>query len=321
MALTIHTNNTATIASFNLSRNNTKLQQSLQRLSSGQRIVSPKDDAGGLAVGYKLQSVLKRTEVTRNNISNGISYLQVQDGAFKVMGDLLDRMAELKSFWNDISKNSSDRENYNYEFTELQKQLALIRTEKFNGVSLFSDSPGSSANPTFEVITTEDGITGQVSMTRNALTSSIFLSKFGADGQLNTVAKSGAEDASVVRNTSLGSTNYGAFTTDTDADNNISLLDSTASLGSFSVADFVDYIQSLANARAVNGGTQSRLQFSRQMLEENQQNLEAARGRIMDADMALESTKFARYQVLSQASASMVSQANAMSGLVLQLLQ
>ena len=87
------------------------------------------------------------------------------------------------------------------------------------------------------MITTEDGITGQVSMTRNALTSNIFNSKFGADGQLNTVASSGA-DGSVIRNTSLGSSSYGAFTTDTDADNNnVSLLDSTQSLGNFSVAD------------------------------------------------------------------------------------
>ena len=309
MPLTIHTNNTATIASFNLSRNNTKLQQSLQRLSSGQRIVKPSDDAGGLAVGYKLQSVLKRTEATRNNIQNGISYLQVQDGALTVIGDVLDRMAELKSFWNDISKNSQDRINYNYEFTELQKQLALVRQEKFNGVSLFSEFPGSTSNPTFQVITTEDGLTGQVSMTRNALTTDIFRSLYGADGT-TTSARTG----------SLGANSFGALNA-ADSDNNQNLLDSELSLGNFSVADFVDYIQSLANARAVNGGTQSRLQFSNQMLEENQQNLEAARGRIMDADMALESTRFAKYQVLSQASASMVSQANSMSGLVLQLLQ
>jgi len=314
MALTIHTNNTATIASFNLSRSNAQLQKSLQRLSSGQRIVNPADDAGGMAVGYKLQSVLKRTEATRNNIQNGISYLQVQDGAFKVMGDVLDRMAELKSFWNDISKNSQDRENYNYEFTELQKQLTLIRTEKFNGVSLFSDSNASTSNPTFTVITTEDGISGVVSLTRNALTTNVFSSRYGADGTNGT--------ATTTRNTSLGGASFGAITeTGTDSDNQVDLLNSTTSLGNFSVADFVDFIQSLANARAINGGTQSRLQFSGQMLEENQQNLEAARGRIMDADMAIESTRFAKYNVLAQAGASMVAQANALSGLTLQLLQ
>ena len=78
-----------------------------------------------MAVAYKIQSQLSRTEATKNNIKNGISFLQVQDGALKVLGDVLDRMAELKSFYNDVSKNSMDRENYNYEFTELQRQLVL----------------------------------------------------------------------------------------------------------------------------------------------------------------------------------------------------
>jgi flagellin len=108
--------------------------------------------------------------------------------------------------------------------------------------------------------------------------------------------------------------------TGTDSDNQQNLLDTTLSLGSFSVADFVDYIQSLANVRAVNGGQMSRLNFSQQMLEENQINLEAANGRIMDADMAQESTRFAKYNVLTQAGAAMVSQANSLSQLALALL-
>ena len=72
------------------------------------------------------------------------------------------------------------------------------------------------------------------------------------------------------------------------------MVDTAQSLGNFSVADFVDFIQSLANMRVVNGGQMSRLNFSQQMLEENQINLEAANGRILDADMAQESTRFAR---------------------------
>ena len=108
---------------------------------------------------------------------------------------------------------------------------------------------------------------------------------------------------------------------DADADNNKNLLDSTNKLQHFSVADFVDYIQSLANFRAVNGGTMSRLGYAEDMLEENEINLEAATSRIMDADMAAESTKLARQNVLVQASASMVSQANQMANVVLSLLQ
>ncbi|MFP6894694.1 MAG: flagellin, partial [Opitutales bacterium] len=108
---------------------------------------------------------------------------------------------------------------------------------------------------------------------------------------------------------------------DADADNNKNLLDSSNKLQHFSVADFVDYIQSLANFRAVNGGTMSRLGYAEDMLEENEINLEAATSRIMDADMAAESTRLARQNVLVQASAAMVSQANQMANIVLSLLQ
>lgn len=320
MSIVLNSNSTAATAAFHLNKAHSNMEQALVRLSSGKRINKPSDDAGGMAVAYKIQSVLSRTEATKNNIKNGISFLQVQDGALKVLGDVLDRMAELKSYYNDVSKNSMDRENYNYEFTELQRQLVLIGKEKFNGVSLFSTAPASAANPPFTVITTEDGLTGEVSINRQGMFNNFFSSKFGPDGELSQTANSGANDATVTRDTTLGSTTYGAFTTDNDPDNAVSLVDTAQSLGNFSVADFVDYIQSLANMRAVNGGQMSRLNFSQQMLEENQINLEAANGRILDADMAQESTRFARYNVLTQAGAAMVSQANSLSQLALALL-
>jgi flagellin-like hook-associated protein FlgL len=167
MPIVVNTNSVATIASFNAGAAMKKLQQSVNRLSSGKRIVSPADDAGGLSVHYKLQSVLKRTEATRNNLHNGVSFLQVQDGANQVAGRILDRMAELRTFWQDISKNDYDRQNYNYEFKELQEQLALIEKEKFNGVDLYSRDPYDN-NP-IKIITTEDGKTGVVDITRTGL--------------------------------------------------------------------------------------------------------------------------------------------------------
>ena len=108
---------------------------------------------------------------------------------------------------------------------------------------------------------------------------------------------------------------------DSDADNNKDLLDTSNGLEDFSVADFVDYIQTIANLRAVNGGTLSRLDYASRMLEENSVNLEAARARIMDADMAKEASRMAQQNVLMQAGAAMVSQANQMNSIVLQLLQ
>jgi flagellin-like hook-associated protein FlgL len=108
---------------------------------------------------------------------------------------------------------------------------------------------------------------------------------------------------------------------DADADNNKDLLDESNDLQHFSVADFVDYIQTLANVRAVNGGTMSRLGYAERILEENEINLGAATSRIMDADMAYESTRMASHNVLLQASASMVTQANSLNSIVLSLLQ
>ncbi len=183
MAITINTNTIASQASLNVSRASNLLQKSLSRLSSGQRIVSPSDDAGGLAVGMKLESAMRRTEATKFNIQNGISYLQVQDGAMKVTGSILDRMAELKSYYNDISKNDLDRENYNYEFNELQKQLNELQAAKFNGVSLFATVEPDN-NP-MKVITTEDGVSGKVEMNRTGLFENL-KSKYGADSVLNT---------------------------------------------------------------------------------------------------------------------------------------
>ena len=121
--------------------------------------------------------------------------------------------------------------------------------------------------------------------------------------------------------TPYGDVAASAAHTDSDADNNRDLLDTANDLGDFSVADFVDYIQTVANFRAVNGGTMSRLNYASRILEENRINLESAHGRIMNADIALESSKLAKQNVLIQASAAMITQANQMNQIVLQLLQ
>ncbi len=201
MPIVVNTNSVATIASFNAGKAMKNLQQSVNRLSSGKRITSPGDDAGGLSVHYKLQSVLKRTEATRNNLHNGISFLQVQDGAYQVASRILDRMAELKTFWSDISKSDTDRVNYNYEFKELQEQLALIEKEKFNGVNLYSRNPYDE-NPT-KIITTEDGRTGIVDITRTGFFDNIDISDTYRDRLTNSTyggAFGGTAEPMVIKN-------------------------------------------------------------------------------------------------------------------------
>ena len=280
MALTINTNNTATIASFNLNASNAELRKSLNRLSSGKRIVSPADDAGGLAVSLKLTSALNRSAAVEKNIDNAISFLQTQDGAMSTVTNILDRMSELRTLADDITKNSSDKANYNTEFIQLKQQLANLSLETFNGISLFS---GVAAGTELSVYTTEKGNT--------APTVKVSISQTGLVSNLNVGGNDLASDTS------------------------------TVSLTSFSVDNFRTAIQNLATMRAVNGAQTSRLQFAQEQLQANMTNLEQANSRIIDVDVAAESTRFARYNVLVQSGSAMVAQANGLSGLVLQLLQ
>ncbi len=167
MSVVINTNYAATIASNNLASSNGSLQRSLNRLSSGSKIVSPSDDAGGLAVSMKLSAASKRQGAVANNVGNAVSFLQTQDGALKVAGKILDRMSELKTLYEDATKNSSDQANYDTEFKALSKQLESITSEKFNGISLFA-----SAGNNKTIYATEDLSTGtSVTLTARDLAS------------------------------------------------------------------------------------------------------------------------------------------------------
>ena len=140
MSVVINTNYAATVASNNLSASNSALQKSLNRLSSGSKIVNPSDDAGGLAVSMKLSAAAKRSGAAASNIGNSVSFLQSQDGVLKVTGKVLDRMSELKTLYSDPTKNSDDLANYDAEFTALQSELSSLTGETFNSVALFGST-------------------------------------------------------------------------------------------------------------------------------------------------------------------------------------
>jgi flagellin-like hook-associated protein FlgL len=182
MSITINSNIAASTSSLNLKRASERLSKSLQRLSSGNRIINASDDAGGLAVAMKLQSSLRRATASMNNTQNGVSFLQMQDSVLKIAGDIIDRMAELKSYFNDISKNALDRETYNHEFHELQKELNSLRRQKFNGVSLFATNSPDRNN--LKIITSDDGLGEKIELARVGLFEN-FKSKYGQDGVLN----------------------------------------------------------------------------------------------------------------------------------------
>lgn len=356
MSVIVNTNSAATTAANNLAASNSLLQRSLNRLSSGSKIVSPADDAGGLAVSMKLSAAARRQSAVATNLGNATSFLQTQDGVLKVAGKVLERIGELKTLAADPTKNSTDLANYNAEFTQLQTELTSLAAEKFNGQALFSATALS-------IQTTEDG-TGSVSLagiqllstagtpvTVNLTGSPTAFSPSGA-GTLtagavgidffatsNTFLLSGESatydgagnwnlpagytditgDSAPLLTSWLGGNGTATFTPSAGTTNTGSVA-GAASLSAVSLTTISSALADIATHRANNGAQQSRVGFAAEVLNVNRANLEAANSRITDVDVAAESTQLARYNILVQAGTSMLAQANQSAQAALRLL-
>ena len=175
--ISVNVNSAASASGLNLGRTNDALQKSLQRLSSGSRIVNSSDDAGGLAVSMKMSAALRRTGATSINLNNAKSFLETQDGAFKVADKVLSRMSELTSLSRDITKNAGDRENYDKEFGNLKTQILSLASEKFNGRNLFNND--FVKGDTISVSTSEEG----------SQNSSVTLAPITANPMMNMIAE------------------------------------------------------------------------------------------------------------------------------------
>jgi flagellin len=389
--ISINVNPAASGAGFNLGKANDALQKSLSRLSSGRRIVTSSDDAGGLAVSMKMAAAQKRTEATAINLRNMVSFLDTQDGAFKVADKVLSRMSELSALSRDVSKNAGDIENYNKEFENLKLQMASLATEKFNGVRLFDDS---STGATFKVPTSEDG-SQNTSVTQAGLASDpmtyMMINGFDtfqvedADGNIRTFiapldpgvdwGEIGGAPVTFGDATAGGSVN--AFEIPGGVGSAVSVNLATGEVTPFSGASSItvngktvdsagtaiaanatliinpdkdgadtgligtntqltdlkydnsaayaylsqEALQQVADMRAQNGAEMSRINFAQDLLDINAVNLEAANSRIMDVDVAAESSQLARFQILQQAGTAMLAQANTSQQSLVRLLQ
>ena len=344
MPIVVNTNSAATTASFNLSKSNEALRKSLGRLSSGKRITSPADDAGGLAVALKLASKANRTTGVIQNVQNSLSYLQVQDSSLQTVGKVLDRMAELRTMAQDVTKNTGDIENYSKEFVELQSQLKQIKNETFNGISLFSAGAYSATtDPTIEradnaltdlatdpgaantfhkysrtLYTHPGGQTNDGSISLNVVNLEFVLEVGSLDGRYS--SNWGGNAAGVATTVNLGNVDGAQNANGTTATSGMNADGFVSSILGVSMGQFTNAIEKLADARAENGAEQNRSMQVIDMLQSSLTNLEAAHGRIMDADIALESTRFARHNVLVQAGAAMTAQANQLTNVALSLL-
>jgi len=357
MSLNISTNTAALKAGINLAYNTKQLHASMNRLSSGKKLSSPVSDPGSLAVSMKLQSSISRLAGARNNVQNAISFLEVQDGLLDTVGNILSRMSELKGLGSqDPMKSDQDIASYNNEFKDLQLQLYNISQQKFNGVSLFANhtfktsldanatdenggATGSGAyisgetkfngkdqnsvlDHTISIHTSAEGSSGsKVSIHKAILLSALTLNPNQGEVKLAGEAKgTGTKSGfwSQVDNAEITAPNDGDGDYLTLASKELS---KTLSLENISVGVITKALENVAFLRAQNGGSQSRLSFNADSLAYQSSNMQSALGRIVDVDIAEETMKLSKYNVLAQAAASMLAQANVSTDLALMLLR
>ena len=153
--MVINTNLSAQNAATLLMRSQANLSTSLERLSSGSKIISPADDSAGLAVSMKLGAQMERITAASNNVNNAISFSQTQDGYIQQVNSALSRMSELSVLAQDVTKTTSDRELYDQEFQALNAYIQNVATKDFNGVSLFADNAANGHTAVNLYVTTD----------------------------------------------------------------------------------------------------------------------------------------------------------------------
>ena len=292
---TINTNMAANIAANSLTRNERSMGQTMERLSTGIRIYSAKDDAAGLAISSKMTSQINGLNQAVRNANDAISMIQVAEGAMKGITDMMQRMRELAVQAISDSNTTTDRTALNNEFVALAAEIERVADNtQWNGTNLLDGSIGSSGVVTFQV-------GANASQTINVT----FADMETADG--NGVA-------------------LGDLDMDGDNDDDIAL--SALAISGSDSTNAVKALYALAEgisnvdgARASLGASMSRLEYAADNLTNVAQNSSAARSRILDADYAAETTELARTQIIQQAGTAMLAQANQSQQQVLALLR
>ncbi len=395
MAMTINTNVVSINAQRNLSLSGSQLGTAMQRLSSGLRVNSAKDDAAGLAIAERMNAQSRGLSVAARNANDGISLAQTAEGALGKVGDMLQRMRELAVQSANATNSASDREALQAEVSQLISEIDRVaKTSEFNGTKLLN---GSFAGAVFQVGSTAgDNITvgGLVDSTAAKLSSATYATSAdvalttgtaakaatglikldigGTKVDLGTLAaassdKERAGQVVALINAKTADTDIAAFISD---DGKLNLMSkknvvitlegvdtTTPTAGALAAGDFglaalaltsasagaatgidklniesqagawkaLQHIDSAINqvntARADLGALQTRFEKSIENIDIMNENISAARGRIVDADFAAETASLSRTQILQQAGTAMVAQANQLPQGVLSLLQ
>ena len=286
MPQTINTNLVSLNAQRNLSTSQTSLATAMQRLSSGLRVNSAKDDAAGLAIAERMNTQMRGMNVAMRNANDGISMAQVGEGALGKVSDMLQRMRELAVQAANGTNTPTDRNSLNDEFLALAREAQrTLGGTQFNGQNILATT-----------LTSMFQVGANTSATLDQITVSAFDWTQSATITTAVGAAVGTDPTTVIAGTD----------------------------GSFALAAIAGIDQAIdaINAqRAAFGAVQNRFENVIANLMVAAENQSAARSRIMDADYAAETAALSRAQILQQAGNAMVAQANQLPQLVLKLLQ
>ena len=312
MGLQVYNNAAAFNVWTNYSANTNMMQKSMNHLSTG--VKSSADDPSGIGISEKMRSQARNVSMARNNVDNSISLIQTADSWLQKVNDMLARMSELAIEANDGTKTLEDKANVQIEFEALQDEIQRITSRstaaaKYNGLYLFRGGNGIA-------ILTGDGVqTGNISVQvgsdndQKVDLNLVDLQVSNTEVIGSTVSYS-YDSSNVVTASTRESVSWSSI-----VDTNMVSASSTASIGKLSRA-----INFISNARARLGAQQNRLEQTRSALLSYEDNLRASESKIRDIDMAFETTRFSKYQILTQVGNSMLAQANQLPQQVLQLL-
>ncbi|MBS4077797.1 flagellin domain-containing protein [Pseudomonas rustica] len=286
MALTVNTNTTSLNVQKNLNRASDALSTSMQRLSSGLKINSAKDDAAGLQISNRMSSQIRGNTQAIQNANDGISVAQTAEGALQATTDILQRMRELAVKARNGTNGTADQTATNSEFAQMSDEITRISAStNLNGKNLL------------------DGTAGTVTLQVGANTGSANHIDLVLTGKFDATSLSVNSGALAL----TGTSGTGTGSASVNIDNAITAIDAA--------------IASIGATRANLGASQNRLTSTISNLQNITENTTAAQGRVQDTDFAAETANLTKQQTLQQASTSVLAQANQLPSAVLKLLQ
>jgi len=287
----VNTNVNASIAQAALTKNDRELSAAMQQLSTGRKINSAADNASGLAISARMTSQIRGLDQAVRNANDGVSMVQVAEGALEEIGSMLQRIRELAVQSGTGTTASADRSSLNTEFQTLVDEIdRIVDNTTFNGRNVLNAAAGGAANVSKVAFQVGAGTKQTISLTFGN-----FL-QTGASGTFKSLASATLTLSAAT--TTLGITNASKVMVVTDL-----------------------AIERVSKQRATFGAITNRLEHAIDNLTNVKTNTEASRSRILDTDYAASTSELARTQIIQQAATAMLAQANQLPQTVLALLQ